>query len=98
MLHGETDRYSRAANQKGKGYQMGYYPKRKESPKGPLTKKERVCIDSMNTTMQSGTIRDHIVLCVKATKSSLNLFPSPPARIALLFLMPVELIIDVLVT
>ena len=39
---GETDRYSRAANQKGKGYQMGYYPKRKESPKGPLTKKERV--------------------------------------------------------
>ena len=42
VLQGETDRYSRAATQKGKGYQMGYYPKRKESPKGPLTKKERV--------------------------------------------------------
>ena len=88
MLQGETDRYSRAANQKGKSHRE----KLKCSPE------HLSCIDSMNTMMQSGTIRDHIVLCVKATKSSLNLFPSPPARIALLFSMPVELIIDVLVT
>ena len=58
VLQRETDSYSRAANQWGKSHQE----KLKCSP-------VHLSIDSMNTMMQSGTISNHIVLCIKATMS-----------------------------
>ena len=57
VLQRETDSYSRAANQWGKSHQE----KLKYSPE------LLSCINSMNTMIQSGTINNHIVPCIKAT-------------------------------